>query len=343
MSLRSQSMAFLLRRVALEAQVAMAVRRANMNVGRAFRFKPLFPYERAAALSGAGMAAFAMAMALSYALTGPTDASIKPPVKLASPVVRPEPVAAPEAAPRPSAEQRAEPSSEPAVEPAVNAAAEPEQPAPAPEPEAAPAPERAPEPDSAVAVASLLGDLPPVPFALPFKPSDSYYTIAVDKSRKKVFVLEENKDNYTIVKTYDASLGAKRGDKMKRGDYKTPEGLYRIIAVKKQPGLPDRYGPMAFVLDYPNQVDASLGKTGGGIWIHGSGLGEKTKDTEGCVEVNDFNIELLAEFAEVGTPVYIFPEDFEIPLINGTIQKNIVTPNTLYSLKERMKQLAGAF
>ncbi len=86
-----------------------------------------------------------------------------------------------------------------------------------------------------------------------------------------------------------------------------------------------------------------MGKTGDGIWIHGSGLGEKTAKTEGCIEINDKNILKLAEFAENGANVYVFPENFTVPVVNNAIQKNIIAPDTLYSLKERMTKVAGKF
>lgn len=211
-------------------------------------------------------------------------------------------------------------------------------PLPAPVTPAAVEPEAPPDPPT---INSALAHLPKPAMSLPPPETRALYTLAVDKKKKALLVLEETRDNYRVVMRYTTSLGSVSGDKQVRGDNKTPEGVYRIIGVKEKPELPDRYGHMAFVLNYPNEVDIQQGKTGGGIWIHGSGLGDHTEETEGCVEINDTNIVNLLEFANVGTLLYIFPEDFTIPQNNSVIQKHVIRPDTLYSLKENPGRLNG--
>lgn len=180
--------------------------------------------------------------------------------------------------------------------------------------------------------------IPPPAESLTPPDKSSRYTIAVDKSRRELFVLAETEDSFTIVKRFTAELGIKPGDKMEANDKKTPEGLYRIVSIREGDGLPSRYGPRAYVLNYPNDLDEKMGKSGFGIWIHGSGMGEKTEPTKGCVEINDHNILDLGEYAKVGTPVYIFPESFEIPTDGNEISKNMIHPDTLYALKEWGKE-----
>lgn len=177
--------------------------------------------------------------------------------------------------------------------------------------------------------------LPPPDFEMPSINSDSEYIFAVDKHRKELLVLVSAGENYKIVRRFDTELGSMRGDKQKRGDLRTPEGLYHITLIRKHDtGLPDQYGPRAFVLDYPNLVDKDRGKTGSGIWIHGSGLGDDRKPTEGCVEISDPGIKELEQYVIKTTPVFIFPEKYEIPIKNGFIRKKIITPSALYALKE---------
>ncbi|MBI4828709.1 MAG: L,D-transpeptidase family protein [Nitrospinae bacterium] len=130
----------------------------------------------------------------------------------------------------------------------------------------------------------------------------SVYTIAVDKTRHEVYVLEETKDHYRIVKSYPADFGRERGDKVVQGDLKTPEGMYYITTIKREQELAAQYGPRAYVLNYPNDVDRAQGKTGYGIWIHGSGIGSATRPSEGCVVVGDRDVAALEQFTACASP-----------------------------------------
>ncbi len=189
-------------------------------------------------------------------------------------------------------------------------------------------------------VEALLAEIEnlPKPVMTPTVPqSSSVFILAVDKVKKELLVLEETEESFRVVERYKVSYGEKKGDKKREGDLMTPEGVYQIVAVKSDAQLPARYGPGAFVLNYPNDLDRKQGKTGSGIWIHGSGLGENVKDTEGCVEVNDTDIVSLGKFAEKGTPVFIFPEGFKVPEDNMKIDKALVNVKTIYGIKELFK------
>ncbi len=179
-----------------------------------------------------------------------------------------------------------------------------------------------------------LARLPEVPYYVPSPDPNALYTILVDKSRKELLVLEETRENYRVVERYPISIGPKSGDKFEEGDMATPEGLYQVLSIKQGDELPGKYGPRAYVLNYPNKADRAAGKSGYGIWIHGSGLGTATDDTEGCVEVNDENVVKLGAYINAGTPVYIFPEGYETPVENDAVQKNLIRPETVYGLKE---------
>ncbi|MBI5814791.1 MAG: L,D-transpeptidase family protein [Nitrospinae bacterium] len=210
---------------------------------------------------------------------------------------------------------------------------------------APPSPET-PVDDESVIMKTLpnLSELPAPEKSLPKPDVQSIYTLLVDKTRRELFVLEETQENYKVVTSYPVSLGAEAGDKLERGDLRTPEGLYKVTGVKEQPEIPfQKYGPRAFVLNYPNTLDARLGKTGYGIWIHGSGMGDKTKPTEGCVQLNDSHIIEISRYITNGAPVYIFPGGFEAPVKNGAIQKKVIDPDTLYAIKEwKNKAMAAA-
>ncbi|MBI4665063.1 MAG: L,D-transpeptidase family protein [Nitrospinae bacterium] len=194
-----------------------------------------------------------------------------------------------------------------------------------------------PTPEEVEAIALNIPDLAALPlpdFDIPAQETSAIYTLAVDKTNHALYVLEETQDNYRIVEQYPISIGAERGDKQVTGDKRTPEGIYQIVGIKEDAELLSEYGPRAFVLNYPNDVDMKQGKSGYGIWIHGSGMGDKTKPTKGCVQVNDFHIMELGRFAEKGTQVYIFPEGYNVPVANRAIQKNVLKPLTLYGIKK---------
>ncbi|MBI3793494.1 MAG: L,D-transpeptidase family protein [Nitrospinae bacterium] len=156
------------------------------------------------------------------------------------------------------------------------------------------------------------------------------YVLAVDKSRKMLFVLREIGDSYHVVRNYDISLGRKIGDKQTEGDLKTPSGLYQIIEIKSGRELPDIYGPKAFVTNYPNSFDVASGRGGGGIWLHGSKTGKRNPDSHGCVVLDNQNLLRLDEWVHKSTPIAIFPEDFSLPVKDGKVDKKYISVDFFY-------------
>ena len=102
-----------------------------------------------------------------------------------------------------------------------------------------------------------------------------------EKKRCEVFHIED--DGLKLVRIHDDVIMGKSGDKLKRGDLKTPVGVYEIL--KRFKPTDQFYGPLAFVLSYPNLFDVLRNKTGDGIWIHGMPIDGKDRDdrTKGCV------------------------------------------------------------
>lgn len=113
--------------------------------------------------------------------------------------------------------------------------------------------------------------------------------IVCDKERKRCDVYRNNSDSLKLVKSHDVIMG-KSGDKVKRGDLKTPVGVYEIT--KRFKPTNQFYGPLAFSLSYPNMYDAVRGKSGDGIWIHGSPMDGKDRDdlSRGCVVMDNQTI-----------------------------------------------------
>ena len=149
--------------------------------------------------------------------------------------------------------------------------------------------------------------------------------IVVKKAERRLFLYDGNK----LVKTYRIGLGlSPKGDKVRQGDRRTPEGDFYIFT---------RNDKSAFYLSlgvsYPNAPHANRGlrdglisksqhdtimralklkKTppqntglGGDIYIHGHGAGSDW--TWGCVALENDDIRELFNAATVGTPVTILP------------------------------------
>lgn len=113
------------------------------------------------------------------------------------------------------------------------------------------------------------------------------------------------------------SVGQRGIGKQQRGDGKTPLGAY--VVQKSYPGhvLPDLYGSGALTLNYPNELDLLDGKTGSGIWIHGSPsdqYAQAPESTDGCVVLSNPDMEALLKFQlPAGTPVFILPQIEWVP------------------------------
>lgn len=91
------------------------------------------------------------------------------------------------------------------------------------------------------------------------------------------------------------SIGQNGVGKAREWDGRTPLGVYFINEQLDTSGLHEKYGPVAYPLDYPNTWDRKSGRSGDGIWIHGvtPNSGRRPPlDTDGCIALP--NDELLA-------------------------------------------------
>jgi len=142
------------------------------------------------------------------------------------------------------------------------------------------------------------------------------YALVVDKSKKKIHVIDNSSGSPTVVESYDSDLGKTAGDKTLSGDGRTPEGIYFLQKSLEGPGLDSyKYGVHAFTTDYPNIFDLRKGKTGYGIWLHA--IDEKQtleRGSQGCVVVRNDTIKKLAQNITLReTPLMIFDKIQWIP------------------------------
>ncbi|MBL8027715.1 MAG: L,D-transpeptidase [Fibrobacteres bacterium] len=132
--------------------------------------------------------------------------------------------------------------------------------------------------------------------------------IVVDKMAKRCRLYVGGK----LKADFNAELGSNwMGDKRLRGDRATPEGQYHITMKK---GARQSKYYKALLINYPNEADrkefkasgrkGSIGQLGGLIEIHGHG-GKGANWTEGCVALQNNDIDRLFGMVAVGTPVVI--------------------------------------
>lgn len=125
---------------------------------------------------------------------------------------------------------------------------------------------------------------------------DDYFThhvLVAEKLTHKLYLFENNEGYPKLIKTYQMATGKKSGDKIFQGDHRTPEGVYQFTdflthedLLKRHGKQGEIYGVGAFVMNYPNPMDAREGKTGGGIWLHSTNDEtriDKGLDSRGCI------------------------------------------------------------
>lgn len=133
------------------------------------------------------------------------------------------------------------------------------------------------------------------------------YILIVDKQQQKLFVVQSPKpQELQVLREFRITTGKEPGDKMREGDHRTPEGIYYVIDKVPSSQLLPKYGPAAYVLDYPNFVDKLDGRNGSNIWIHGRDEAIRDRITEGCVSLENSHILQLANYIQIRkTPVII--------------------------------------
>ncbi|MDE2417451.1 MAG: L,D-transpeptidase family protein [Burkholderiales bacterium] len=137
----------------------------------------------------------------------------------------------------------------------------------------------------------------------------SRHAIAVDASRSRLYLFENGPAGLKLVSDYYISLGKAGISKAAEGDQRTPLGVYYITSNLDPKSLKDFYGSGALPINYPNILDARRGKTGSGIWLHGTPPNQFSRPpqaTDGCVVLTNPDLSHIIRTVEVRTtPVVI--------------------------------------
>ena len=143
---------------------------------------------------------------------------------------------------------------------------------------------------------------------LALSPSNKH-AIAVDASRSRLYLFENKPTGLTLIADYYISVGKSGIEKNIEGDLRTPLGVYFITSNLDPKSLKDFYGSGALPINYPNILDTKRGKTGKGIWLHGTPPGQFSRPplaTDGCVVLANPDLIKIIRTVEVRTtPVVI--------------------------------------
>ena len=139
---------------------------------------------------------------------------------------------------------------------------------------------------------------------------DSAPFIVIDKTALTLTLYGEGGE---VLMNCGCAAAAVKGPKTRKGDGKTPEGVFKINQLLNARGLSHdfgdgkgpvvgAYGPWFLRLDVPGFID---------IGIHGTHLPESigTRSTEGCIRLTNENVTALKSLVKVGTNVIILPDE----------------------------------
>lgn len=140
--------------------------------------------------------------------------------------------------------------------------------------------------------------------------------IVVDKSSHRLYIYERQGagEPPRLVRDFYVSTGKANGNKVLRGDLRTPEGVYFITRHIPNSALPEKYGSGAYPLNYPNELDQRQGKTGDGIWLHGTDdafYSRPPLDSEGCVVLPNIDLDRAAAYIHPGVTPLVISERVE--------------------------------
>jgi L,D-peptidoglycan transpeptidase YkuD (ErfK/YbiS/YcfS/YnhG family) len=160
-----------------------------------------------------------------------------------------------------------------------------------------------------MALRKKVGTLEQKVFELRTEPVDK---VLIEKKNRRLMLISKGK----TIKTYKIALGGDPiGPKERRGDNKTPEGVYTIESRNRQSEF-----HLSLRISYPNKKDKMHAKAlgvspGGDIMIHGiknglawvGGFHTEMDWTDGCIAVTNPEMEEIARLVPNGTPVEIRP------------------------------------
>lgn len=157
-----------------------------------------------------------------------------------------------------------------------------------------------------------------------YPPSQSAEFIVVEKRLQKLSVFE-HRDQVKLLREFVCATGQNPGTKLVSGDSRTPEGIYFITEIYEDKQL-SVFGSRAFHLDYPNIFDAHADHRGTGIFIHGTNKKLVPNSTNGCIALDNRDLDELAPYLTVNTVPIIVLDALSEPLVGKSLRLQADTP-----------------
>ena len=153
-----------------------------------------------------------------------------------------------------------------------------------------------------------------VPASLVKLSDEQHYAVVVNMSTSRLYLFENRRGVPQMVLDFYATIGKNGIGKGAEGDQKTPVGVYFVTGYIGAGQLPDFYGDAAFPIDYPNVWDQRHGRTGYGIWLHGTPhdtFSRPPRDSDGCVILSNRDLNALARYIKPGQTPVILTDNIE--------------------------------
>ncbi len=136
--------------------------------------------------------------------------------------------------------------------------------------------------------------------------------VIVRKGERRLYLMREG----AVLRSFKVALGLRPdGHKQYEGDYRTPEGKYRLVRRN-----PNSEYFLSILISYPNDADVARARRqgqrpGGAIMIHGQpNVPTRSKDyyatvdwTEGCIAVSNSDMVEIWLMTPPDTPIEIQP------------------------------------
>ena len=159
-----------------------------------------------------------------------------------------------------------------------------------------------------------------------FRDCNQCFVFLVELQTQTAFLIDFQKEPYalSIIREFEISSGKQKGAKRSELDLRTPLGFYEIAQYRASKTLEKKFGPGAYVLNYPNHLDRIEKKTGSGIWIHGNDrINFIDYDSEGCIRLKNDELPLLQDYLTPRTSPVIIVQKIEwLDLDNLLTMKN---------------------
>ncbi len=138
--------------------------------------------------------------------------------------------------------------------------------------------------------------------------------LVCDLRKNRMYVYEGSGDQFRKTRDFFVAVGKNGIDKRREGDEKTPVGIYFPSSYIPGSRIPPIYGAGAFPITYPNSWDRLAGRTGSGIWIHGTDKDEASllpQSSRGCLTLRDPDFLSLASLIQLQTTPVIVTSEVE--------------------------------